>query len=61
MLFLSDLHDECIPRSYAVEYQSIDFGKHRALSTGSNRNGNAVIVCVMVSVYGGGSHLQILR
>lgn len=26
-----------------------------------NRNGNAVIVCVMVSVYGGGSHLQILR
>lgn len=50
MLFLSDLHDECIPRSYAVEYQSIDFGKHRALVLG-NRNGNAVIVCVMVSVW----------
>lgn len=26
-----------------------------------NRNGNGVIVRVMVSVYGGGSHLQILR
>lgn len=43
--------DEWIPTSYAMEYQTIDFGKHTGLVLG-NRNGNGVVLRVIVSVCG---------